>query len=42
MLEEKIKILDLLDASRLNMEVLRQFGENKSNILTIKAKTAAI
>ena len=42
MLEDKIKILDLLDASRSNMEVWLQFGENESNILTIKAQTAAI
>ena len=42
MLEEKIKILDLLDASKSNMEVGHQFAENESSILAIKATAAVI
>ena len=41
-LEQKIKILDLLDAGKSNVEVGKMFGKNESSIRTIKAQAAAI
>ena len=41
-LEEKIKILDLLDAGKSNAEVGKMFGKNESSIRTIKAHATAI
>ena len=41
-LDEKIKILDLLDTGKSNVEVGRMFGKNESSIRTIKSQAVAI
>ena len=41
-LDQKIKILDLLDSGKSNVEVGRMYGKNESSIRTIKSQAAAI
>ena len=41
-LDQKIKILELLDSGKSNVEVGRMFGKNESSIRTIKSQAAAI